>query len=95
MCIRDRAVRVIAMESIDKIRIQCNFIIGSDARGCKVVLVGELSNTIVNLIRKNNITEVFTSYTLPYPVSCYYEVFVFDIEADGSTGTLPVPGILM
>ena len=41
-----QAVRVVAMESIDKIRIQCNFIISSDAHGCKVVLVGELSKAI-------------------------------------------------
>ena len=83
------------MENTNEFRIQCNFIIGSDARGCKVVLICELSNTTVNLTRKNSITEVTTCYVLPHPLSSYNEVFAFDIEADGSTGTLPVPGILM
>ena len=59
------------------------------------MLVGELSNATVNLPRENSITDVFISYTLPYPLSCYHEVFAFDIEADGSTGTLPVSGLLM
>ena len=90
-----QAVEVVAIENADEIRIQCNFIIGSDARGCKVVLVGELSNATVNLTKKNNITVVTISYTLPHPLSCYHEVFAFDIEADGSTGTLPVPGVLV
>ena len=78
-----QAVGVVAMECIDKIRIQCNFIISSDAHGCKVVLVGELSNATVNLPRENRISQMFS-----FPIHCHTHspatrVFVFDIEADG------------
>ena len=33
--------------------------------------------------------------TLEHPPSCYTGVEAFDIESDGSVGTLPVPGRLM
>ena len=33
-------------------------------------------------------------YQLPHPLSCYHQAYALDIEADGSTGTLRVPGQL-
>ena len=64
------------------------FISGSDAEGCLVVLVGDFNNHTLNLTRTNSsaITRV------KYHVSCYKEVIGFNIEGDGSVGTLAIPG---
>lgn len=71
--------------------VQCDFITGSDAEGCMVMLVGEFGNSTVTLTRSNN-SQVFNA---THPLSCYHEVLAYDIESDGSTGTLAVPGLLV
>ena len=75
--------------------LQCEFITGSDATGCMVVLTSENSQKVqYNLTRNSTISEVL-SVTLEHPPSCYTGVEGFDIESDGSVGTLPVPGQLI
>ena len=89
--------RVVATLSngINASTLQCEFITGSDATGCMVVLIGEYSQkTQYNLTRNSTISEVL-SVTLEHSPSCYTGVEAFDIESDGSVGTLPVPGQLM
>ena len=77
-------------ESYDSaLTIQCDFITGSDAQGCVVVLVGEFSNSTVNLTRDGTCTVK----TLTLNITLH-EVFGLDIEYDGSIGTLPVPGVV-
>ena len=74
--------------------LQCEFITGSDATGCMVVLTSEYSQKVqYNLTRNTTISEVL-SVTLEHSPSCYTGVEAFDIESDGSVGTLPVPGQL-
>jgi hypothetical protein len=76
------------------IQVQCNFISGSDALGCMVVLVGDAINTTVNVTRcgtRSCSVLILNSKSL----SCYCEVFAFDIESDGSVGTLSISGELM
>lgn len=68
--------------------IKCNFMSGSTAQGCMVMLLSEVDNTTVNLTRDQNATTLRTAYS----VSCYNRVIAFDIEQDRSIGTLPVPG---
>ena len=71
--------------------VQCDFITGSNAQGCMVVLVGEFDNITANLSNlEENGSKVLT---ISHPLSCYYEIFAFDIESDGSVGTLAVPGV--
>ena len=70
--------------------VQCVFITGSNAQGCMVVLVGELENITANL--EQNGSKVLN---VSHPLSCYHEIFAFDIESDGSVGTLAVPGVLV
>ena len=72
----------------------CVFIVGSDAQGCKVVLVGEMMNATVTMMRNGNSTSNSISHTLPFPLSCYHQVYALDIEADGANGSLPVPGVI-
>ena len=89
--------RVVATLSngINASTLQCKFITGSDATGCMVVLTSEYSQkTQYNLTRNSTISEVL-SVTLEHSLSCYTEVKAFDIESDGSVGTLPVPGQLI
>ena len=89
-----QSVRVAETHRADSVTIQCRFVSGSDAEGCMVVLVGELSNTTVSMTRKGSDRESLIVHTLMLPLSCYHLVFALDIEADGSVGTLPVPGVL-
>ena len=77
--------------------MECDFILGSDADGCMVVLLssGEVDNTILNSTRENNSSQMaVTQHELPSPLHCYYQAYALDIESDGSIGSLPVPGVL-
>ena len=78
---------------MDAFVVQCDFITGSNAQGCMVVLVGEFDNVTANLsILEQNCFKVLN---VSHPLSCYREIFAFDIESDGSAGTLAVPGVLV
>ena len=70
--------------------VQCDFIPGSDAQGCMVVLVGESDNTTVNLTRTNTLFTACMFETIM--ITSLIEVFGYDIEFDGSVGTQQVPG---
>ena len=89
-----QSVRVAGGGETESVFIQCTFIPGSDATGCMVVFVGEMTNTTVNLTRKDKEIESVINHELPFPLSCYHQVFALDIEGDGSIGTLPVPTVL-
>ena len=78
------------VESMDAFVVQCDFITGSNAKGCMFVLEGEFENITANL--EQNDSEIVN---VSHPLSCYCEIFAFDIESDGSVGTLAVPGILL
>ena len=71
--------------------VQCDFIPGSDAQGCMVVLVGESDNTTVNLTRSGTLLTACTIQCLPITTTIV-NVFGYDIEFDGSVGTQQVPG---
>ena len=59
-----------------------------------VVLTSENSQKVqYNLTRNSTISEVL-SVTLEHPPSCYTGVEAFDIESDGSVGSVAVPGQL-
>ena len=73
--------------------VQCDFIPGSDAQGCMVVLVGESDNTTVNLTRTGALLTACQIEHLPITMTPI-NVFGYDIEFDGSVGTQQVPGIL-
>ena len=72
-------------------RVQCDFILGSDAQGCMIVLVGDYNNVSVTLLMNQTNSEIINVTT---SVSCYKRVIAFDIEYDGQIGTLAVPGKL-
>ena len=78
------------IEDVNASIIRCEFVAGSTASGCMVVLTGfETYN--INLtkdISTNSATVCVTLEHLPSGVEA------FDIESDGSVGSLAVPGQL-
>lgn len=87
-------VEVTLIEDSQDASIQCDFMVSSKARGCMVVLTSGHGREDYNLIR-NTVTNLATlRVTLKHVVSSYLEVEAFDIEFDGSAGSLAVPGIL-
>ena len=78
------------------VRIQCDFMLGSNAGGCMVMVLGEFDNTTVNLTRENNdSSEAVTHHELAYSLLCYHQAYALDIEADGSFGSLSLPVTLV
>ena len=59
-----------------------------------MALLSDLENTTVTLTKDINDKDEMIVHKLPYPLFCYDQVFAYDIESDGSTGTLPVPGMM-
>jgi hypothetical protein len=72
--------------------LQCNFMDDSSAQGCMVVLVSSFGTEKWNLTR--NGTQSLEAVNVIYPLSCYSQVYGYDIESDGSLGTLAVQGII-
>ena len=70
--------------------VQCEFIIGSDAQGCLVILVGESDNVTLYLTRSSKVT--LETVMVTNPPSSYSKVLAFDVECDGSVGTLAILG---
>ena len=90
-----QSVQVVEMNIMGLVTIRCNFLVGSDSGGCLVMLTGEnINDTIIVLTREDDRQDVEITHLLPHPLSCYFQVFAFDIESDGSIGVLPVPGML-
>ena len=71
--------------------VQCDFITGSDAQGCMVVLVGEFNETL-KVTRPENASDVTETYMLQYTLFChkFMSVLAYDIEKDGSIGSLAI-----
>ena len=94
ICVTDttdvQMVRAVVLSDVT-FRVQCDFIPGSDAQGCMIVLVGDYNNVSVTLLMNLTNTEIINVTT---SVSCYKRVIAFDIEYDGQVGTLAVPGKL-
>ena len=74
------------------IDIQCWFIHGSDALGCKVVLVSDYPGVNIEMINisRNNTLSAFGTINLTQPVSCYSKVVAFDIESDDTLSNLTI-----
>ena len=70
------------------IDIECSFIDGSDAQGCKVVVASDHSsvdNITAMLIRHNESdTTDSGQVNLTYHIDCYHHVLAFDIETNGT-----------
>ena len=84
------------LDDTNNFMLKCVFVSGSNARGCMIVLVSAFHNTTVNLIREGScISSTSTVDVTTILSSNICEVFGFDIESDGSIGTIAVPGGLL
>ena len=75
------------------IDIQCWFIHGSDALGCEIVLVSDypsVKNEQTIFLRSN--TSASGRLNLTHKVSCYHQVFAFDIEVNNTFSNLTING---
>ncbi len=84
---------VVPLEESNAFAVQCIFLSGSIAQGCKVILMGEFDSITVNLT-KNGLCAADT-IEANLPVSNYSAVFGHDIESDGSVGTLAIHGTIL
>ena len=78
------------------IDIQCWFIHGSDALGCKVVLVSDcpnISDVHVNLSRSN--MSASGQLDLIHNISCYLRMFAFDIDVNNTISSLTIEGTII
>ena len=79
-------------------KIQCHFINGSDARGCKVEIVSEhttVKNITVMLMKAGESDSIASELlNLTHAFDCYSKVFAYDIEADYSIGSLAIAGVI-
>ena len=85
-------VTVVGESTID---IQCWFIHGSDALGCKVVLVSDcpnVSDVHANLSRSD--MSASGQLNLINNISCYLRVFAFDIDVNNTVSNLTIEGII-
>ena len=77
------------------ITIQCWFIHGSDAMGCKVVLVSNCSNISdvhANLSRSD--ISASGQLSLAHNIFCYHRVFAFDIDVTNTISNLTIEGMI-
>ena len=77
------------------IDIQCLFIHGSDAVGCKVVLVSDdpgVNNETEILIRKN--TSAFGQLNLTLKAACYHRVLAYTCDVKYTTNNFYIEEIL-
>ena len=84
--------KVTATVSAEAITVQCLFVNGSTARGCMVVLVGQSYNVTVNLTRQGLCATGIFNDTHLLQNACITGVIGYDIESDGTVGTLAIFG---
>ena len=80
--------------------IRCYFISGSDALGCKVVIVSYnpyVKNVTGFLMRKGSDQFAEGQFTLNNFTNgfCFYQVFAFDIETDNTISDLTIEGFVL
>ena len=92
-------VRALPLEMDNALILQCVFVTGSDATGCLVIIqlnfVDEADNMNIRLTRENMHICAIKVVNLTNSSTYINEILGFDIESDGSIGTLPVPGELV
>ena len=75
------------------IDIECHFIHGSDALGCKVVLVSDhsnVNNAEANFLKIN--ISVFERLNLTHEALCYHHMFAYNIDVNSTVNTFYIEG---
>ena len=67
--------------------VQCSYVEGSDARGCTYTISAAGVQTANGTIARNNTVGMMVELVA---TSGYDELVLYDLENDGTTGTLPI-----
>ena len=72
--------------------VTCHFAEGSQALGCHVQLSFSNDYQAVNISREGGLLTAYQFIETHFPAHCYRsQLYVYDWEADGTVGTVPVP----
>ena len=72
--------------------VTCYFAEGSQAFGCHVQLSFSIDSQAVNISREDRSLKICQEIKTHFPSHCYQsQLYVYDWEADGTVGTLPIP----
>lgn len=74
------------------VKVHCDFVNGSDAQGCLVVFSSNITHVMSQSTELILMESHSTVVTLTHPISCYHQVFAFDIEATGNVSSLAIEG---
>ena len=77
------------------IELVCEFIYGSDALGCMIVLVSncsKVSDEHINLTRNSTSAKVTRQLHFPLNISCFHRVFAYDIDLNGTVSNFSIEG---
>ena len=85
-------VSAVELRDVSAFRVRCDLMAGSIAQGCMVVLIGELDNITLSFAGGPDIEKVMNTTN---PTSCYNRIVAYDIESDGTVGSLAVPGNIL
>ena len=74
------------------VAVTCHFAEGSQALGCHIQLSFSNDYQAVNISREGGLLIAHQFIETHLPAHCYQsQLYVYDWEADGTVGTLPVP----
>ena len=89
-----QSVTATFIDSVNMSTILCEFVAGSNAKGCMVVLTSGGQEATYNLTKSESMNCSILTITLKFPQSHIDQVEAFDIEANGSISSLAIPGLL-
>lgn len=82
-------VQTVSVNSVedDTYSIRCTYLVNSDTRGCKYVLVSGVDGleNVTGVIDRNSTATIEVS-----DIGCYGEVLAYGYGEDGATDTLPI-----
>lgn len=94
-----QVLKLFTFDDSKSLGVQCTFIIGSDAQGCAVVVVskyyGNYTMKLFKGLEENKVTRI-VPFTTDHMHLCHYfeygvHTLAFDVEMDGSIGSVAVP----
>ena len=94
-CLVTSDVQAISATAVGEsaIDIQCWFIHGSDALGCKIVLISDcpsVDDEHTNISRSD--MSASGQLNLTHNISCYHRVYAYDIDVNNTLSNLTIEG---
>ena len=88
----DVQLAVVQFDNNQTLAVTCHFAEGSQALGCHAELSFSSDSQAVNISRVDRSLIICQEIMTRFPSHCYRsQLFVYDWEADGTVGTVPIP----